>query len=287
MGDLVQRDFIRTADDGFALSMRLTSAPVPRLAVLVSSGTGYPKGFYDRMARWMARRGAAVLTYDFRGIAGSRPDDLKASPIDYPDWGRHDMPAALEALMESAPGVPVVHVGHSVGGHFIGLMPNHTAISRHALVSVGTGWWGGHLKRYRHLELAFWFLIGPYSLARHGYIKGSLWGGTDLPPRVFQTWRRWCHARDYFSADLDGPMAPHHYEAVTAPIRSWIFTDDPIATPQSGADLLRVYPNAPTSMEIIRPADLGVRRIGHDGAFRKGMEPLWEQIFHWLEHGEG
>ena len=285
MGDLIKRDFMKTADDGHPLSMRLISAEAPTMAVLVSSGTGFPKGFYDRFATWLAERGAAVLTYDFRGIAGSKTDSLKGSPIDYPDWGRHDMPAALEALIEAAPGLPVTHVGHSVGGHFIGLTPNHDKISRHAFVSVGTGWWGAHLKSYRLTEMAFWFLIGPYSLARYGYIKGKLWGGTDLPPQVFKTWRRWCRSRRYFQTDLTTSMAPHHYVTVTAPIRSWIFTDDPIATPQSAADLLRVYPNAPHEVLVQTPASLGRPRVGHDGAFRKGMEPTWQAIFDWLKTG--
>ena len=58
-----------------------------------------PKGFYDRFAWHLAGLGAVVLTYDFRGIAGSRPEDLAAMQMDYPDWGRLDMPAALEALI--------------------------------------------------------------------------------------------------------------------------------------------------------------------------------------------
>ena len=98
MSDPVIRDLTIPAPDGYPLSMRLVSAPKPTVAVLVSSGTGFPKGFYDRFARHLASRGAAVLTYDFRGIAGSRPDDLAAMQMDYPDWGRLDMPAALDAL---------------------------------------------------------------------------------------------------------------------------------------------------------------------------------------------
>ena len=185
MTELVTRDFTGHAADGYPLSMRLVSAAEPRMAVLVSSGTGFPKGFYERFARHLAERGAAVLTYDFRGIAGSRPDDLKAMAMDYPDWGRLDMPAALDALIEAAPGLRVVHVGHSVGGHFLGFMHNQDRIERHAFVSVGTGWWGGHHRSYNPLELFFWLGFGPFSPMRHGYIKGGgLWGGTDLPTTV-------------------------------------------------------------------------------------------------------
>ena len=51
MSDIVTRDFIASAADGYPLSMRLISAAEPRIAVLVSSGTGFPKGFYERFAR--------------------------------------------------------------------------------------------------------------------------------------------------------------------------------------------------------------------------------------------
>lgn len=284
MTEPLVRDFIRPAADGYPLSMRLVSASRPTLAVLVSSGTGFPKGFYDRFARHLAGRGAAVLTYDYRGIAGSRPDDLASMRMDYPDWGRLDMPAALDALIEAAPGLPVVHVGHSVGGHFLGFMPNQDCISKNAFVSVGTGYWGLHHRTYNPLELFFWFGFGPFSLARHGYVKGGgLWAGTDLPRGVFETWKRWCLRRAYFSDELQTTLRPHHYEAVAAPIRSWIFPDDPIANPRTAPELLRVYPNAPAEIVLRRPADYGVRRIGHEGAFRRGLEPLWDEMFDWLK----
>lgn len=283
MSDLIARDFIHPAADGYPLSMRLVSGPEPTRAVLVSSGTGFPKGFYERFARHLATQGCAVLTYDFRGIAGSRPDDLAALQMDYPDWGRLDMPAALEALIAAAPGLPVSHVGHSVGGHFLGFMANQDGIARHAFVSVGVGYWGLHHRSYNPLELFFWFGFGPFSLARHGYVKGSgLWAGTDLPRGVFETWKRWCLKPAYFRDELKERLRPHHFEAVTAPIRSWIFTDDPIATPTSAPRLMEVYPNAPSEILVRTPADYGVKRIAHEGAFRRGMEPLWDEIFHWL-----
>jgi predicted alpha/beta hydrolase len=288
MSDLIARDFTRSASDGFPLSMRLVTPEQPTHAVLVSSGTGFPKGFYERFARHLAGKGCAVLTCDYRGIAESRPEDLAALEMDYPDWGRLDMAAALDALIKAAPGLPVSHVGHSVGGHFVGFMPNHDRIERHAFVSVGSGYWGLHHRSYNPLELFFWFGFGPFSLARHGFIEGGgLWAGTDLPRGVFETWKRWCLKPAYFSDELKERLRPHQFEAVTAPIRSWIFPDDPIATPRTGPQLLAAYPNAPSEIMVRTPADYGVRRIGHEGAFRRGMEPLWNEIFHWLCEDDG
>lgn len=283
MSDIIVQDIIAIAGDGYRLSARLFAAPSPTHAVLVSSGTGFPQGFYERFARHLASRGAVVLTHDMRGIGGSRPDDLAAMRMTYEDWGRLDMPAALEALIAAAPGLPVVHVGHSVGGHFAGFMPNHAKIARHAFVAVGSGYWRKHPVRYNPTELFFWWIYGPYSLARHGYIKGgNLWRGADLPRGVFIPWRRWCQDPEYFGTRLLNELRPNHFAEVTAPIRSWIFTDDPIANPRTAHDMLGVYPNAASDMVIRSPTEQGVPRIGHDGAFRRGLEPLWDEMFDWL-----
>jgi predicted alpha/beta hydrolase len=282
--EIIARDLTARAADGYSLALRLIAPPSPSVAVLVSSGTGYPMGFYERFARHLAARGCAVLLYDMRGIGASRPQDLAAMQMSYEDWGRLDMPAALDALIEAFPRLPVSHVGHSVGGHFAGFMPNHARIARHAFVSVGSGYWGDHFRSYNPAELFFWWLYGPWSLLRHGYIKsGRLWRGADLPRGVFLPWRRWCQDPLYFTRRLaTSDLQPNSFADVTAPIRSWIFSDDPIANRRTAPVMLAVYPAAPSEIVERAPADYGVARIGHDGAFRRGMEPLWDEILAWI-----
>ena len=124
-------------------------------------------------------------------------------------------------------------------------------------------------------------------MRRHGYVRrGGGWTGEPLPRGVFETWKRWCHTPGYYAGELQGHLRPHHFEAVTAPIRSWVFPDDPIATPKTARDILACYPNAPHEMVVRTPAEIGVRRIGHEGAFRPGCERLWDEWFDWLR-GEG
>lgn len=271
------------AVDGFTLEGTIYRSADPKIGILISPATGYPRSFYDLIARYLAARGAVVVTYDYRGNGGSGVDDLASSGIDYPDYGRLDTPAAIDLLERSAPGLELTHLAHSVGGHFFGLVPNHEKIKRHAFVSVGTGFWGGHHFKNRFFELFFWWGVGPYSLARYGYInRVGGWQGEPLPPKVFRTWRRWSQRRAYFTMDYDGIMSPQHYEAVSAPIRSWVFPDDPIATDRAAADLLSAYPSAPSEIVKRSPSDIGAKRIGHDGGFRKGREALWGEYWEWL-----
>ena len=75
---LITRDLTAEAADGYRLALRLIAPANPSHAVLITSGTGFPMGFYERFARHLAASGAAVLIYDMRGIGASRPDDLAA-----------------------------------------------------------------------------------------------------------------------------------------------------------------------------------------------------------------
>ena len=255
----------------------------PKLAIVVSAGTGFPRQFYRALAEHFASKGAAVLTYDYRGIGGSVGQPSAFGDIDYPDWGRFDTAAAIEELSQRHPDLRLCHLAHSVGGHFIGLVENHAKISRHAFLSVGTGYIGGHHRSHVPLELYFWWVLGTYSLWKHCAIERvGGWQGERLPPKLFKTWRRWSHRRPYFKPELETLMIPHHYEEVTAPICSWIFADDPIATQSTARDILSCYPNAPHELIFKAPEDYGVKRIGHEGALRKGREKLWDEVWAWF-----
>ncbi len=287
MSDAVSmQDIGFNAADSWPLAGTLYRGDVPQVAILISAGTGFPRRFYRHAARYFAARGAVVLTFDFRGTGESGAVDLAQSEIDYPDWGRLDMTAALETLEAAAPGLPLVQLGHSAGGMFAGFMENHAKVVRHAFVSVGTGFWGAHHLWRIPMELFFWWGFGPWELARYGYIRGGgLWSGEALPPKVFKTWRRWSQRRCYFKPDLEARRWPHYFDEVQAPICAWVFEDDGIATPKSARDTLRCYPAAQSSIAERSPKDFGVSRMGHEGAFRAGREALWAEIWDWLVQG--
>ncbi len=287
MTDIHIEDITFVAEDGRALVGSLFVGTAPKFGILISAGTGFPRRVYRHIAAYFAARGAAVLTFDYRGIGDSKGDDLPNSGIDYPDWGQLDMTAALARLAQEVPGLPLTTLGHSIGGQFVGFMQNQAEMSRHAFVCVGSGFWGVHKPKNWLREWFWWWGYGSYCLARFGHIPaGGIWGGEALPPDVFRTWRRWSSRRSYLLPELEAGRYAHQFDKVEAPICAWVMADDPIATPTACGDTLSHYPNAPTHIVERTPQQLGVAKVGHEGAFRRGNEVLWAQCWDWLSDGE-
>lgn len=269
--------------DGYPLSALSVVPEQPKAAVLISSGTGYPKEFYRRFAEAGAARGYACLLYDYRGIAGSAPKRMRGFKASTAMWGKRDMPAAINAAMALAPGKPLFTAGHSVGGHLIGFCPNSDRARAHAFINVGSGYWGQHKPRYRPQVLFFWLVYGPACLAALGHIPaGGLWGGTALPKGVFTQWRRWCFNPRYYGGELDR-LQPNWFSRVREPIRSWGMTDDPIATKSASETILHLFKNASAEDVWLSPGDLGQDSVGHQGLFTRKGEAFWPQPFDWFD----
>jgi predicted alpha/beta hydrolase len=273
------------ARDGRLLTGTLLSARTPRGALLVNAATGYAHGFYREFAHYCAARGYHTLTYDYRGIGASAVRPLRAEGARMSDWGRLDMPAALDYLAAARPGLPLSTVGHSVGGQLIGAMDNESRARAHVMVASSSGYWRYERVPFRFVALALWQLYGPLTLAAFGYVpRGRVWRGEPLPAGVFRQWRAWNLQPTPFGAALDAEFADSYFAELRTPLLSLGFSDDPIATPAAIEALLGAYPRARIERRMIRPADVGARRLGHHGFFlaRHG-DSLWRGVLDWID----
>lgn len=265
--------------DGVKIAATLHASAAPKAAIIISSGTGFRRSYYHPLAQFFAARGAAVLTYDYRGIGGSATSDLLQS-ADLPDWGRLDFAATIDWLASKYADLPISHLGHSAGGHIVGFAENAPKVRRHAFVAVGSGTWWRHWISRWPLALFFWWGLGPLSLMRAGHIRpGFGWTGEALPGPAFRTWRRWSNQSGYYRREAEKLTT---FAALKAPIRSWVLTDDGIATQDASQDILDCFPNAPSKIVVRSPGDINVRHIGHEGAFKERCAPLWEDWRVWL-----
>jgi predicted alpha/beta hydrolase len=272
------------AADGYRLAARRYAAAGDcRARLIVAGATGVPQGFYRRFAEHAAALGFEVLTLDYRGIGLSRPPSLRGFEMDYLDWARLDLAAAVDAQPDD--GLPLVMVGHSYGGHAFGLLPNHARVQRFVTLATGAGWhgWMPPLERVR--VLAMWRLIGPLLTRWKGYLPWSLLGmGEDLPLGVYRQWRHWCRFPRYFFDDpaMRGQGLAEGFAAVRTPIVALNASDDHWAPPASRDAFMAAYRNAPCRTLTLHPASLGLKAIGHMGYFRSSARPLWDEVLGWL-----
>ena len=252
--------------------------------IVVGGATAVPRGFYRRFAEHAQQRGVNVLTLDYRGIGGSRPASLRGYLPDYADWARQDLAAAV--AYAAARG-PVYLVGHSYGGHAIGLLPAAQREQlRAAYVVAGGAGWHGWMPRSEQLKvLLLWHVIGPVATTLLGYQPLRRLGiGEDLPVSIYRQWKRWCSFPRYFHDDPTATELVRGFAEVRLPIAAANALDDGWALPASRDAFFSGYTNAPLQTIDIDPRAEGLREIGHMGYFRPQVGAvLWPRMLGWLQ----
>jgi predicted alpha/beta hydrolase len=273
------------ARDGRTLAALLIEAARPRGALVLNGATGFLREFYLRFALYGAARGYHTLIYDYRGMGASASGTLGSEPARMSDWGRLDMPAALESLAACYPALPLFTLGHSVGGQLIGAMHNAQRARAHVMIATSTAYWRRQSVPFRYQALIFWKIYGPLMLRRRGYVpRGIVWRGESLPPGVFRQWRRWGLSAARYGPELDADLVDSHFDQVRGPLLVWGFTDDPIATPSAVEALLASYRSAQIERRWTRPADIGARSLGHHGFFSaRYRDSLWRAVLDWID----
>ncbi|MGV8936738.1 MAG: hypothetical protein ACOH2J_06415 [Allorhizobium sp.] len=279
--EFLGEDIAFTATDGFPLAGTLYCGPGDGPLALISSAAAVERRFYARFASHLVKeRGfRAVLTYDYRGVAGSAaPRGWKAAPM-MADWAEKDMPAAIERLDSVAPGHPMVGIGQSFGGQALGLCGQSSRFERYLMVAVMSGHWRYTAVPFR--VFASMNLVGVPVAILTGRVPAWAGLGLSLPGSIFRQWARWGRSPDYFFADPQ-MNAASRFEEVTTPILAIGATDDPWGTKRAQEALLKNYVNAPVERRWITPADAG-GPIGHLGFFRaRFRETIWTKAIDWL-----
>jgi predicted alpha/beta hydrolase len=282
---VIPQPFELRAPDGRELAAHWFAAPQRHGVIVMNGATGFPQAFYFKLAQYAAERGYDVLLYDYRGMGFSTAGSPAAENVRMSDWGMLDMRAALDAGAERAQGQPVVTLGHSVGGQFLGLLRNHALARAHVQIATSTGYWRWESAPFKYLAWWFWRVHGPLMLAIKGYIPtGGGWAGLPLPRGVYEEWRRWCLRPTHFGPDLTAYLADNYFADIRAPLLSVGFTDDPIATRRTVEELDKFFPRVQRESRWYTPADAGSRRIGHEGFFAsRHRDTLWRPVIDWID----
>ncbi|WP_224248348.1 alpha/beta hydrolase family protein [Hyalangium gracile] len=274
------------ATDGFRLAATLYSpdGEAARPVVLINPATGVKRTLYEKFARFLAGRGMHVLTYDYRGIGGSRTEPLRSLDATMVDWGARDLAGAVDWLVEQFPDCPLLAVGHSSGGQLLGMTDRIQHVSALLAVGAQSGYWR-HWEGPRRYQLALlWYAAMPAATRLLGYFPAKRLGmGEDLPGGVAREWARWCRNPNYISDERGGPLRPYFHD-FTGPLRAYSFSDDRFAPRAAVEALLGFYTRARKEHLHLAPADLDVDAIDHFRWLKESFRAsLWEDMASWLE----
>ncbi|MEM9023826.1 MAG: alpha/beta fold hydrolase [Bacteroidota bacterium] len=269
------------ATDGYQLSATRRVTEKERKGVIqMHCGTGIPQGVYHNLAAYLTEEGYYTITFDYRGIGASAPETLKGFEANMRDWGQKDMTGVFDWVQSEYPNDKKIVIGHSMGGQLIGMMANNTSIDQIVLIASSTGYWWDMSFPYKLMMPPLWFLFIPLTTSTFGYANAKkLRQGENLPKGVALEWRKWCINPNYFGDEFGRTIEPDHFAQVEAPIKAIRIADDPIANAVTANKILDYYPKSEVAVEVIKPSDLNVPKIGHTGFFsRKFKETLWKRL---------
>lgn len=255
----------------------------PRAGCVIHAATAVPTGLYDAFASYLTGRGFAVLSYAYRGTG--QPGEAARHPgARVRDWALGDAPAATAELARLFPGLPLVAVGHSLGGQTLvlgsggGRLRAQAIVASHLAVTAKIPDPGERRQVAMLLDEAL-----PMLADQHGYVPGALSGlGEDLPVGAAREWGAWSRLPNYFY-DVPELRARARAAELSGPVLAIGVSDDPWATPEQLTALLAPATGAELTRWTVTPADAAVPSVGHFGYFRRRVGAVaWPELADWL-----
>ncbi|MFQ5581644.1 MAG: alpha/beta fold hydrolase [Mariprofundaceae bacterium] len=253
-------------------------------AIIINPALAVPQTFYAPLAAFLANHGFYVVTYDYRGIAESRSDELVGSKIRMHQWGQLDLDTVFRWVKEKMTPKHIWLIGHSVGGQLVGLASHSKLLSGMVVVASQSGYWRNFAPAMQVTTFFLWHVLLPLlSIGRNSFPARLLGlASVDLPSGVAREWARWGRTPGYlfnprYGFDLSA------YRNLQIPILAYSFTDDAIAPQTAVGVLLREYPNCNITHRHLSPEQLGVPSVGHFGFFREPVgASFWQETVDWL-----
>ena len=251
--------------------------------VVIGGATAVKRGYYTRFATYLAEMGHPVLTFDYRGIGGSRRGSLVGSKVRMRDWSILDVPGVLAWAHRTYPQRPIHWIGHSMGGFATGLAYNNHLVARQLNIATLSGYWGRMASPEKWRVRMLMGTLGPLVVWTKGYFPGELLGGEDMPGPAYLEWMCWC-MKPGFLFDDETLRERRNFRDFRAPVRFMQIADDSWGTPAAVGHVAEQFTgSSDRSIWPVTPAQAGVRKIGHFGFFRPNLrDTLWKDAADWL-----
>lgn len=290
-----------SASDNYPLHAQLwvhdDSQDKPKIApiVIINPATSVQSRYYQRFADFLYANDFNVITYDYRGIGGSRPQHLRGFDAHWLDWGTKDFEGVLRFAVQRFPNHPVQVVAHSAGGFLIGFAESNAMIQRVFTMGSQFAYWKDYARHKRFAMLVRWHIVMPTLTAIFGYFPGKRLGWLEDTPRgVVEDWvASYPRLEDTYKtgrralSEKERARLVESFSRMTGDTLALSISDDEFGTIPAIERLLSYFKNSRSTHLQIEPAALGHKEIGHFAFFNARFEhSLWRIPLVWLREGE-
>lgn len=270
-----------TTSDGVRLSGRLFEPKTPNGKILlINSATGVRQHLYFAFARELAEHGYTVITYDYRGIGESKPENMRCFRASMRLWGTHDFPALTEYIKDHYAGYAKFCLGHSVGALIVGMNPDANLFD--SFIFIGTqDAYIGHLRPAVAVSALLGFgLAVPVTVGLLGYFPAHWFGlGETLLKGVALDWRTLI-LNPRSTNKLYEKIETNYAHSISQTVTVLYAEDDAWVTMKGMESLMNtVYPNLKKTYRELKVAESEKGEIGHINFFRSYNRCLWPVIF--------
>ncbi|WP_281989662.1 alpha/beta hydrolase family protein [Aquimarina aggregata] len=252
--------------------------------LIINSATAVQKNLYHHYATYMSKHGYNVVTYDYRGIADSRPKKLKGFKTSFTDWGEKDFSGVIDFVKQEFPNDCIVTLGHSIGGTIIGMTPKNTEIRGIITIAAQTAYYKDWSKEQKKKIYFLWHVIFPLVTKVIGYFPGKKLGLLeDVPKGVVDQWHtRRKHTN--MKQQMEAMGVQFFYNTYSSKLLTLGIEDDPIGTRIAIKRVHDLFVKSDKKLEIIPVSSVPTNKIGHFGFFsRKFQDTLWKKTLLWFD----
>ena len=275
------------ATDSYPLSAQIyrSNKDVSKNKVLImNSATAVDKKLYHHYSVYMSEKGYDVITYDYRGIAASRPKKLRGFTTSFLEWGQHDFAGVVDFALREFPGQQLFVFGHSIGGTIIGMTEHCKKISGIINIGAQTAYYKDWDKKQRRKIYFLWHGVLPLITKIVGYFPGKKLGMLeDVPKGVIDQWHQ-RRLQEDMKEQLEANGIQFFYDAYPNKLLTLGVEDDPIGTETAIRRIHDSFVQADKQLKVIQLKDVPTNKIGHFGFFsRKFKDTLWKETLHWFD----
>ncbi len=269
---------IQTADGYQLVAHIFSSEKNSKKLLLINTATGVKQTIYFSFARFFAENGFTVITYDYRGIGESKPQEIKGFHSNMKIWGSVDYQAVTDYIQNRFGDYEKFCLGHSVGALILGMNKDSQLFKSFVFVATQKSYWG-NLRFKTQLEaiIGFGFLL-PTVTKVLGYFPAHRFGlGESLPSGNAFDWRTLIMHKESTNKVLE--RTENYSSDLTQKVFFLYMEDDFWVTEEGVQKLMKeTFPNMKPNFRKVKVAESDAGKIGHINFFRSYNKKLWSII---------